>query len=181
MKHWPSIIEAVREPKLLGGAFPDLSPWNAWLVFLRALFALPMSDEGLSTYRAHTDRETMPKCPAKEAWLVVGRRGGKSRIAALIAVYLALFRDYSKILAPGERGTVMVIAQDRRQARVVHRYISGLLDASPLLAREIQESVKESIHLRNRISIEIHTSNFRSVRGYSVVAAVCDEIAFLAH
>jgi hypothetical protein len=29
------------------------------------------------------------------------------------------FRDYRGILKPGERGTVMVIAADRKQARVV--------------------------------------------------------------
>ena len=34
--------------------------------------------------------------------MVVGRRGGKSRILALIVTYLATFRDYTSYLTPGE-------------------------------------------------------------------------------
>ena len=99
-------------------------------------------------------------------------------IAALVAVFLACFRDYRKILAPGERGTVMVIAADRRQARVVFRYIVGFLDTVPMLTRMVESRTKETINLTNRVTIEVHTANFRAVRGYTVVAAICDEIAF---
>ncbi len=116
--------------------------------------------------------------PAREAWVVVGRRGGKSRIAALIAVFLACFREYRNALAPGERGVVMLLAADRRQARVLFRYVTGLLDGSPLLSSMVADRLKETISLTNGIDIEIHTSNFKSVRGYSVVACVADEVAF---
>ena len=37
---------------------------------------------------------------------------------------------------------------------------------------------KEEITLRNRITIRVHTASFRSVRGYTVVAALLDEVAF---
>jgi hypothetical protein len=38
---------------------------------------------------------------------------------ALVAVFLSAFRgDYRRHLAPGERATVIVIAADRKQARV---------------------------------------------------------------
>src|SRR5262249_6827147 len=36
----------------------------------------------------------------------------------------------------------------------------------------------EGIHLRNRVVIEVHAASFRSVRGYTVIAALLDEIAF---
>ena len=36
--------------------------------------------------------------------MAVGRRGGKSQIAALVAVYEAAFKDYSNRLALGEVG-----------------------------------------------------------------------------
>jgi hypothetical protein len=45
---------------------------------------------------------------------------------ALIAVFLAAFKNWSDQLIPGERGTIMVIAADRRQARhlpVPHRCV----------------------------------------------------------
>jgi hypothetical protein len=38
--------------------------------------------------------------------VIVGRRGGKSLIAALVAVFLACFKDYSAVLAPGARSVV---------------------------------------------------------------------------
>ncbi|HSD33231.1 MAG TPA: hypothetical protein VLB49_15025, partial [Gemmatimonadales bacterium] len=108
----------------------------------------------------------------------VGRRGGKSRIAALVAVYLACFKDYRNILAPGERGTLPVIAADRRQARTVMRYIVALLDGCPMLARMVINRTAEAVELTNGVVIEVHTASFRAVRGYTVVAAVLDEIAF---
>jgi len=47
-----------------------------------------------------------------------------------------------------------------------------------MLARMIERETADTIDLSNRVSIEIHTASFRSVRGYTVVAALCDEIAY---
>jgi hypothetical protein len=173
-----NIIEAVSDRKLLGAGFRDLSSWSAWLTFLRALFALPMSSDDLALYHRHTGRSSPPAAQSREAWLAVGRRGGKSRIAATVAVYLACFKDYHSALAPGERGVVMLLAADRQQARVLLRYVVGMLESSELLSSMVEERLKESVKLKNGIDIEVHTSNFRAVRGYSIVAAIADEIAF---
>ena len=43
-----------------------------------------------------------PTKRVRELWAMVGRKGGKSRMAAAIAVYLALFVKYK--LSRGERG-----------------------------------------------------------------------------
>jgi hypothetical protein len=72
----------------------------------------------------------------------------------------------------------MVIAADRRQARVIMRYVRALLTGVPMLARMIERETSETIDLRSRVTIEIHTASFRTTRGYTVVAALCDEIAF---
>lgn len=151
--------------------------WTAWRALLAALFALPMSEADLQVYQRCTGRQRPPEAPAKEAWLIVGRRGGKSRVAALLAVFLACFRRYT--LAPGERGVVMVIATDRYQARIVFNYIVALLESTPMLARLIEGKPRvESVDLKNGISVEIHTASFRAIRGRTVVAAILDEIAF---
>lgn len=42
---------------------------------------------------AGTGRTDWPTTPARGAWLACGRRAGKSRVAAVVAVYLAAFRD----------------------------------------------------------------------------------------
>src|SRR5437773_152096 len=158
-----TILEALDDPKLFGSAFTG-STWAAWRAFLAALFGLPLEPGALALYRAHTGRETPPAAPATEAYAVVGRRGGKSRVAALVAVFLACFRTYA--LAPGERGVVMVIAGDRRQARVILRYVAALLEGAPMLERLIGKRTAESIELANGIAIEVHTASYRSTRGY---------------
>jgi len=171
-----NIIDCLKDPNIFGRQFKGKS-WRNWRFFLRALFGLKLGPKSMAVFQQHTERKSLPK-KVTEAWLVVGRRGGKSIIAALIAVYLACFRDYSRVLAPGERGTLMVIAADRRQARVIMRYIIGLMESVPMLASLIEAKRSESIDLSNQITVEVHTCSFRSVRGYSIIACVADEIAF---
>lgn len=150
--------------------------WDAWRAFLVCLFGLPASESQAATIRDCTGRATLPSAQAREAWMVVGRRGGKSRVAAFLAVFLAAFRRYR--LAAGERGVVMVLAADRKQAGVIFRYVVALLDSVPMLAALVADKTKESITLTSGVSIEIHTSSYRSVRGYTVVACILDEVAF---
>ena len=72
----------------------------------------------------------------------------------------------------------MIIAADRKQARVIMRYVKGLLDTVPMLRQLIEAERQEGIDLSNRITIEVHTASFRTVRGYTIVAALLDEVAF---
>jgi hypothetical protein len=173
-----SILDAVHDLHLFARWFEPLGSWGAWLVLLRAIFGLAMTPSEREIFQRFTGRTVPPRTPAREAWLVVGRRGGKSRIAALIAVFVACFRDYRPVLAPGERATVMVLAADREQARVVFGYIEALLDQVPMLKALVVHQTKEEIYLRHRIVIRVQTASFRAVRGYTVVAAICDEVAF---
>ncbi len=112
-RHKVSLLEASRDPRVFAPWFRDRATWQSWFAFLRALFALPLFGDELVTYRQCTGRSEAPTMPASEAWLVCGRRAGKSFILALVAVFLATFRDYRSHLAPGERGTIMIIAADR--------------------------------------------------------------------
>jgi hypothetical protein len=130
-----NIVDAIRDDRVFAQHFRSPT-WEVWLVFLCALFALPMTTEQLAIYKAHTGRNTPPTSPLHEVWLVIGRRGGKSFVLAVIAIFLACFRDWRPFLGPGEVGTVMIIAADRRQARVIMRYCLGLLEAVPILNRK---------------------------------------------
>jgi hypothetical protein len=173
-----NLIDACLDPNVFGAShFRDMDSWQAWFVFLTALFGLPLSPAQLDIYRKCTGRTEPPANPLYEAWLVCGRRGGKSFILALIAVFVACFKDWTPFLAPGEMATVMIIAQDRKQARHIMRFIQGLFNV-PMLKQLVQSEQAESITLKNRIAIEIHTCSYRSVRGYTVVAALLDEMAF---
>jgi hypothetical protein len=173
-----TICDAIRDPALFGPWFRDPSTWRAWFAFLAAVFALPMTAAELEVYQRHTGRQDPPSEPVREGWVIAGRRGGKSFIAALVAVFVSCFRTYDDVLAPGERGTLMVLAADRRQARTVFRYMDGLISGVPMLERMVESRTAEAIHLNNRISIEVHTASFRAVRGYTLIGVIADEIAF---
>lgn len=143
-----------------------------------ALFGLPMDEASQAVYARHTGRKTPPSRAFTEAALVIGRRGGKSFIMSIVAVFLAAFRDYRHVLQSGERATVLVIAADRKQARVIMRYVVGLLEGVPMLRTQIERQTTESIDLLRGVTIEVSTASFRSVRGYTVAAALLDEVAF---
>jgi hypothetical protein len=83
-----NIIDAIHDSKVFAQHFKRTDTWELWMVFLAALFALPMTPEQLAIYQKHTGRKSPPTVPFHEAWLCIGRRGGKSFILALIAVLL---------------------------------------------------------------------------------------------
>src|SRR4051794_13304069 len=118
-----------------------------------------------------------PRGHFHEGWLICGRRAGKSFVLALVAVYLGCFKNYFDALTTGEVGTIMVIAADRKQARTIMRYVRGLLSV-PILAKLVIRETAEAFDPDNRVTIEIGTASIRSVRGYTIVAALCDELAF---
>jgi len=123
-----NIVQAFDNAEVFGNTLrggPD--SWKAWRTALKALFALPMDQAELELYQAATGRIRCPGAAFQEGFFVVGRRGGKSFISALIAVYLAVFRDWKSKLTLGERGTIMVISADRAQSRTVFGYVKGFL------------------------------------------------------
>jgi hypothetical protein len=174
-----TILDAMDAQDIWRPWFKRPQQWLAWRVFIKVLFGLPLSDlRELKLYRRCTGRLAPRNSGFLEAWLVIGRRGGKSFILALIACYLACFRDWKPYLAPGERGVIPIIAADRKQARTIFRYARALLTHVPALAKLVERADNDTITLTNGISIEIMTASYRSTRGYTIIAALCDEIAF---
>jgi hypothetical protein len=150
--------------------------WATWKLALRDIFGLPLTAAEQATVNELTGRSGPRTTPAREVWVICGRRAGKSQIAALLAVFLACFKTYPK--ARGERLVGMLLASDRRQARVLKSYIAGLLHAVPRLEALIVRETSEEIELSTGLTIEIHTSSFKSTRGYSSAFVIGDEVAF---
>lgn len=172
------ILAAVRDPNLFGPWFEPRDSWRSWEAFLAALFALPMTPDMVEAYRRHTGRTTPPTTPFAEAHMVCGRRAGKTLMMATTGTFLATFRDYRPHLQPGERATVAMIAADRKQARGLQRYVSGMLQNIPMLNALVERETGDGFDLKGSVSIEIRTADFRSARGYTYAAVLCDELAF---
>ena len=96
----PTIIDLCDDPNVFGLWFKDRATWQAWFAFLAVLFGLPLTAEQFAIYTACTGRTAAPTGPFFEAWLICGRRAGKSFVLALIAVFLACFCDWSPYLVP---------------------------------------------------------------------------------
>ena len=80
-----NIVDTMNSPELFGKTFRKRmlrnDNWQAWKAFLRGLMALPMDEEAAEIFRRCTARP-VPAQEFKEAFVIVGRRGGKSLIAA---------------------------------------------------------------------------------------------------
>lgn len=165
-----TILDVMDEAGLVGAT------WAAWRALWKAVFALPMSAEDLAIFRRHTGRETPPEDPVDELWMPVGRRGGKTHNAAAAGLFVGISFDAST-LSKGETAVVMIIAADRRQARVCLRYLKALAKL-PRFSSFVHRELKESIELQSGVVIEVATGSYRTVRGFTVVGVICDEIAF---
>lgn len=173
-----NIIQAIESDKVFKPLFRDLRSWRAWLVFLKALFALPMERDERRLFKKCTGLKKAPTRQARESYVIAGRRSGKSFISAVVSVFLALFHDWKPFLATGEKGWIFIIATDRAQAKIIKNYVSGILASSPLFRKAVKRELRDEIELQNNIIISIKTCDFRSIRGYTVVAAICEELAF---
>jgi hypothetical protein len=171
-----TLLDALDDPTLFGPLFPS-PDWDAWRVFCQALTGAPILGAALDLFRACTGRTTPPTAAASEAWVVCGRRSGKSTMAAAIATYQAALAP-THTLRRGEWGTVLVCAVDKEQAKVVFHHIQGLFEVPALRGLVVNETA-EAIELQHRVRILVRSSNFRRVRGVTLLAAILDEVAFL--
>ena len=171
-----TIDRALRNKRLLGAALGDAGSWSTWLAVLRAAFGLSLDVDQQQLFASVAGGRAPPTKRVRELWALVGRKGGKSRMAAAIAVYCALFVKYK--LSRGEKGMVLVLAMSMDQAKVVFAYCIGFLSSSDVLRREIISTTAHEIRLRNGITIATHANSFRSVRGRTLCACIFDEVCF---
>lgn len=177
MRELATLRTALSDTNLLGSSLIGES-WLPWRSLLLASRGEPLEPDELALFTQLTGRPIAPTMPADELVAVVGRRGGKSRAISVLAAYLGALCDWSDRLAPGERGVVLIIAPDRRQASILLDYVEGALSTSPLLSREVADRTEDAIELRSGILIQVRSSSFRRIRGVTAVAVIGDESAF---
>lgn len=161
----------------LFGPFFQGSSWDVWNAVVKAAFGEPLDDDELASFRAVADRNP-PANRVRELVAVVGRGGGKDSVASLIACHTAISFNPRGKLRPGEKATVMCLAVDKHQAGIVHGYIRAYFESIPALKQMVVDVSNDGIELCNGVIIEVHTNSYRSIRGRSVICAICDELAF---
>jgi hypothetical protein len=169
---------ALCDPMLLASGLIPPASWATWGAVLKAAFGEHLNRQDRRAFEAVAGSRKPPARKVSELWAIVGRRGGKSRIAAAIAVYIAVFLDHGAKLSAGEVGMILVLAASRAQAAVVFGYIKGFIQASPLLSRQVESETTDEIRLKGNIVVAVHPNSFRTVRGRTLLACVFDELAF---
>jgi hypothetical protein len=172
---WVTTSAAITDEDLLAPSFAGES-WATWRAVLRAAEGLPLDEGQLDLFRGVAERDP-PEGRVRELWAIAGRRSGKDSIASAIATAAAM-GDYRSFLRPGERATVMCLAVDRQQAKIVHRYIGANFQTNSMLARLVEHETDDGIELRTGVEIIVATNSYRATRGRTVVCAIFDETAF---
>ena len=79
-----NIDEAMADPKLLGACLGDQKTWATWRVVLKAAFGLKLDDDERKIFATVARDRAPPGTRVQKLWALAGRRGGKSRMAALM-------------------------------------------------------------------------------------------------
>lgn len=179
-----NILSAIKDQNLFRSFLgDDLSSWIPWSVALRALYGLRIkSEQGKELVKQCTGRDAgeLPEQGFRTGLFLVGRRSGKSRIAAVVGAFEGLFGGHETRLAKGESGIIPVISPTKYQSTICWKYLRALFDV-PLLRQEVVDEREgdKAIVLRNGIEIRILVGDWRTIRGPSVVCAIIDEVCFM--
>lgn len=77
--------------KVFGDVFGGPS-WATWRIVAKVLSGVPLTAGEMAVYTTITGRTKVPTT-ISELWLLCGRRAGKSMFVALVAVFLAGFKQ----------------------------------------------------------------------------------------
>ena len=180
MKPLLSMRQALSDPEIFahpkGGLLGDT--WRFWRVLLIGVMGEALTDEERVLFKEVTGREHEPDEPCEELWAILGRRAGKTRAISILAAYLAVFVDYSDVLAPGERACLPIMSASMWQAQKAYGFLYGLFTEIPMLRELVIGTTADTISLSTHVDIECRPASFRTIRGATFCAVIADEVSF---
>jgi len=108
----------------------------------------------------------------------LGRRSGKTLMAAVTAVYAGtmLADEYKRCLRPGERFYIVSIANTIDQAKLALSSIKDLINGSPILKPLIVRETTDTLELSNGAVFKALPASSRGGRGMACPLLIFDEI-----
>jgi len=109
----------------------------------------------------------------------LGRRSGKTFMAAVAAVYMCFVQDdyFRRKVRKGEKFYIITVANDLGQSKIALDNIRQLIVNSPFDA-EISRETSLEIEIKNGCVFQAIPASARASRGKAVVAILQDELAF---
>jgi hypothetical protein len=147
--------------------------WDRWRVIGKVLDNLPLTSEEMTIYTELTGRTVVPS-DLREFWCVAGRGSGKTVFLALQSLKAAC-RGYANV-----RGIprVLLLGFVQSQAEIAFEYVLEFVRGDRELQSLITRQTQDSLTFAHGVRLHTGVSSYKKLRGYSVAAALCDEIAF---
>lgn len=123
---------------------------------------------------------------------IIGRRGGKTTLAAMLALYCAIITNWKPYLQKTPFATVLVLSHSKEFSEEILDLIRAFIESSPVLKRVINTRKKNTSSTMNlsvpfiengkvvysRVQIKVGAASSKTTRGIAACAVLCDEIAF---
>jgi len=177
-----NLLEALLSRKGLGVYFRDKATWWPWFVFIKALTGIgTLTAREKALLRDCTGLDELPTKRIREAFIIAGRRSGKSTICALLAVFYAVWGEWKRYISRGERPKIFVVATNMDQAKIILNYVKAILDMTPFLRSIVERELTDSVELKNGTEIVVKPASWRSSRGFTCGLLILEELAFFRY
>lgn len=133
-------------------------------------------------------------CKITDISLIVGRRGGKTLISSILAIYSTLKIDWKPLLGKHNTATILIASHTKDFSDEIIDVMRSLIEESPILSRLIDKSKKNTqstINLKipfyneetkrirySRVRLRTNAASSKSSRGSACPVIILDEIAF---
>lgn len=112
-----------------------------------------------------------------ELVMALGRRSGKSTMAAGIALHHAVAENLSAYLRPGEARYIVIVATSDSQARIILDTCRQLIAGARSLRSLLVSDIADELTLSNGVRIRSMACSARSTRGLAASMVILDEAA----
>ena len=127
--------------------------------------------------------------------LIVGRRGGKSAISAMVSIYSTIKTNWKPYLKKTPSATVAILSHSKDFSDEILELIKTFIEDSPVLTRLIDKTKtlsKSTLNLKvpfiertgerisivnSRVTIKVGAASKKTTRGRAICVLLCDEIA----
>jgi hypothetical protein len=179
-----NIIHAIQDENVFRPFLgDDLTSWRNWMAALRVLYGIrPIPKARYEVIRQCTGRDPdkLPEDGFDTALFLTGRRSGKSRIAATVGGFEAVLAGREEKLSKGEVGVVAILSPTKWQSTIVKKYLRAVFETR-LLENEIEGEDYSGFSLTNGNRVDILAGDWRTVRGFTLLAAIVDEACFFGY
>lgn len=128
--------------------------------------------------------------------LIVGRRGGKSTLASIVALFSTVKVNWKPFLRKTPVATVAILSHSVDFSQEILDILKGMVDDSEILTRlrdTKRKNTQSTFHLKipfiiekdgkedieySKVAVKIGAASKKTTRGRAVCTLLCDEIAF---